>query len=284
MPRAVIVAAGPDLESLPSEAQDVANILSSGGYTVRLCIGADASRAGLQRVAGEGPCELAWLGCHAGVDGFGLSDGPFGAGEFGVWLAQIGAAECVLNACYSLDHVAAIQRAAPGLGVACTIDPAGVGDNQAWTAGVYMARGYVETGDMAAAVRGASGSGALQYRYIPAGGRGNGKSGGRMSNEDQELLRQLVGAIKGDGFTGIGLIRQWQQLSGELAAYVEEQEKQRAEQGRINQAHEDRLRALEGNRQAPMAVTERSVYISVIVVTALALLLLGGIMALNGVL
>ena len=42
--RAVIIAAG-DLDSLPGEVQAVSNTLSAAGWTVRLCIGADASRA-----------------------------------------------------------------------------------------------------------------------------------------------------------------------------------------------------------------------------------------------
>jgi hypothetical protein len=43
MPRAVIVAAG-DLDSLPGEVQTVSNTLSAAGWTVRLCIGPDATR------------------------------------------------------------------------------------------------------------------------------------------------------------------------------------------------------------------------------------------------
>ena len=101
-----------------------------------------------------------------------------------------------------------------------------------------------------------------------------------MSQDDQDLLRQLVSAIKGDDYTGLGLIRQWQQLSDGLASYVEEQEEWRTEQARINTAHDERLRSLEGNK--PMAVTERSVYVSVIVVALLALALLGGVLLLNG--
>ena len=89
-----------------------------------------------------------------------------------------------------------------------------------------------------------------------------------MSNEDQELLRSLVNAIKGDGFTGVGLIRQWQNLSDTLANYVEEQEKWRAEQQHVNQAHEERLRALEG--QKPLSVTESSVYIAIAAIATLA--------------
>ena len=101
-----------------------------------------------------------------------------------------------------------------------------------------------------------------------------------MSQDDQELLRQLVSAIKGDGYTGIGLIRQWQNLSESLANYVEEQEKWRAEQQRVHLAHEERLRALEG--QKPIAMSERSAYIAIISVAAVALLMLIAVIVLNG--
>ena len=275
--RAVIVATG-NLDSLPAEVQDVSNILSSAGWVVRLRIGADATRAGLARAVSEGPCDLAWFGCHAGADGFALGDGVLSAPDLGVWLAQMGATECVLNACHSLEHVTAIQRAAD-CGVACSIDPAGVSDALAWVTGVAIARAFVTGGDMAAAVAAATGNGITLYRYIPRGGRGTGRAG-RMSNEDQELLRQLVSAIKGDGYTGIGLIRQWQNLSESLANYVEEQEKWRAEQQRVNQTHEERLRALEG--QKPIAMSERSAYIAIISVAAVALLMLIAVIVLNG--
>jgi hypothetical protein len=46
MSRAVIVATG-DLDHLPQEIQTVSNVLNAAGWTVRLCIGADATRAGL---------------------------------------------------------------------------------------------------------------------------------------------------------------------------------------------------------------------------------------------
>ena len=59
--RAIIVASG-NLDDLPAEIQTVANVLSAAGWTVRLCIGADASRAGLLAAAGEGDVDLAWFG------------------------------------------------------------------------------------------------------------------------------------------------------------------------------------------------------------------------------
>ena len=277
MQRAVILATG-NLSSLPAELQDVANILSAAGWTVRLCLDADATRAGLQRAAGEGAVDLAWFICHSTADGFVLSDGTMSPADLGAWLALVGAHECVLNACYSLEHVTAIQRVA-SCGVACTIDPAGVSDALALTVGVAIVRAYVELRDMAAAVAVATGNGLIQYRYVPRGGRGA-RAGGRMSNEDQELLRSLVNAIKGDGFTGVGLIRQWQNLSDTLANYVEEQEKWRAEQQHVNQAHEERLRALEG--QKPLSVTERSVYIAIAAIATLAVLLAVAMIAING--
>lgn len=274
MPRAIIVATG-DLDSLPAEVQDVANILSAAGWTVRLCIGDDASRAGLARAAGEGAATLTWLGAHAGSDGFLLADGVLPAADWGAWLAQVEAPETVINTCYSLEHVTAIQRRAAA-GVACTIDPTGVGDKLAWLAGVAIARNFVATGDMAAAVAAVSGNG---YRYIPRGGRGGG-GGGRMSNEDQELLRQLVMAIKGDGMTGLGLIKQWQQLADGLARFMDEERAARVEQGRVNQEHDTRLRALEGGK--PVAMSERSAYIAVTVVAAVAVLLLVAVLILGG--
>jgi hypothetical protein len=58
MPRAVIVAAG-DLDSLPAEVSTVANTLSSAGWTVRLCVGGDATRAGLLKRKPDQAVDLA---------------------------------------------------------------------------------------------------------------------------------------------------------------------------------------------------------------------------------
>lgn len=275
--RAVIVASG-DLPDIPAEAQDIANILSAAGWIVHLCSGADASRAGLARAANEGGAALAWIDAHADERGFGLADGVLPAADLGAWLAQIGAGECVLNTCYSLEHVTAIQRAAP-VGVACTIDRAGVGDALARVVGVSIARCYVETGDMARAVREAAGSESGGYRYIPRGGRRGGGTGG-MGIEDQELLRQLVAAIRGDGMTGAGLIVQWQQLANRLDTFMIEERRARLEQERVNDEHERRLAALEGGK--PVAMTERSIYIGIIAVVAVAVLLLVATLLLDG--
>ena len=111
MSKAIIVATG-DLDHLPREVQTIANELSANGWIVRLCISGDASRAGLMAAAGEGDVDLAWFGLHSGPDGFALSDGVWPPAQLGTWLRNVNACDVVLNSCYSIEHVDAIQRAA----------------------------------------------------------------------------------------------------------------------------------------------------------------------------
>lgn len=279
MARRAVIVASSDMPDMPAEAQDVANILSAAGWVVHLCSGADASRVGLARAADEGRAQLAWVDAHADERGFGLADGVISAADLGAWLAQLGAAECVLNTCYSLEHVTAIQRAAP-VGVACTIDRAGVGDALARVVGVGIARRFAETGDMARAVREAAGSESGGYRYIPRGGRRGGGDGGRMNMDDSEVLRQLVGAIKGDWMTGEGLISQWQRLSRRMDEFMAEERAARLQQERVNDEHDRRLLSLEGGK--PVAMSERTAYIAIVSVAATAALMLLVLLLLNG--
>ena len=189
--RAVIIAAG-DLDSLPGEVQAVSNTLSAAGWTVRLCIGADASRAGLLAAAGEGTVDLAWFGLHSSADGFALSDGVWPPSQLGTWLRNVNACDCVLNSCYSIEHVDAIQRAADSVGVACTINPAGVDDALAWQVGVHLARAYAVTEDLRSSVQWASGAGSLAYRFIPpaAEAAAGGIRGGRMAMDESAGIRE----------------------------------------------------------------------------------------------
>ena len=224
MPRVVIVATGPDLDSLPAEVQDVANAFSMGGWTVRLCIGQGASRAGLSEAAAEGPAWLVWLGCHSDAGGFALDDGVLSPAELGRWLVSAGAQECVLNSCYSLEHVTRIQRAAAGVGVACSIEAAGVPDLLAWQVGVPLAEEYVESGDMAAAVRAATGEGVAQYRYIPARRRGAGGGQGMTVDRIEEQLALLNRALLGEPNVGaLGLLARVNELSAQLTTLTNEQ-------------------------------------------------------------
>jgi len=275
MPRIVIVATGPDLDSLPDEVQDVANIYSDAGWTVRLCIGKDATRTGLARAAEEGPAELVWLGCHSDGKGFGLEDGPLPPAELGRWLARVGASECVLNACYSLEHATAIQRAAP-VGVACAIDPQGVDDLVAWGTGVAIARRHVETNDMAQAVAAATGGGIVQYRYLPA--RRRGAEGGRgmpVDKNTEEQLAKLVRAVLGEPDAGyIGLVAAVTRLQSQIASMAEEQ-RVRNEEQHIWRAEVDRkIAAIEHDthESAPPSARVTGLMVGAFAILALILL------------
>ncbi len=274
MSKAIIVAAG-DLEHLPSEIQTVSNTLSAAGWTVRLCLAGDASRAGLLAAAGEGDVDLAWFGLHSTADGFVLSDGIWPSSELGAWLRNVNACDVVLNSCYSIEHISAIQRAADGVGVACTINPAGVDDELAWQVGVHLVRAYAVTEDLRASVQWATGAGSLAYRYIPAAAdAAGGIRGGRLAMDEsagiREDLRLLMQAVQGDSKIGApGLLPRVAALQVSFDAMVAEQREWREEQREWRADVERRISQLE--RPKPVVVSERSVYVaSVIIVLTLA--------------
>ena len=273
MSRAVIVAAGA-LDSLPAEVQIVANELSEAGWTVRLCLGDDATRAGLLRAAGEGAVDLAWLALHSTAAGFGLNDGPLPAADMGIWLGNIGAPDVVINACYGVQHVADIQRAADGAAVATTIDPAGVDDNVAGQVGVYLVRSYIISRDLQAAVRQASGFGSVQYRFFPAGGRW--AEGRRRMPVDrvEEQLALLVRALQGEPGSGtVGLLTRVSELSAQLAVLANEQRQWR-------QDVERRLDLIERDRY--IQVSPRLMFAGVAFGALCAILLLVLLLRLGG--
>lgn len=286
MSRAIIVATG-DLDNLPAEIQTVANILSAAGWTVRLCIGTDASRAGLLAAAGEGDVDLAWIGLHSTGEGFVLSDGVWPPSQLGVWLRNVNACDVVLNSCYSIEHVDAIQRAADGVGVACTINPAGVDDALAWQVGVHLARAYAVTEELRSSVQWASGAGSLAYRFIPsaADAAAGGIRGGRMAMDEsagiREDLRLLMQAVQGDGRTGApGLLPRVAALQASFDAMVIEQRQWRDEQREWRGEVERRIEQLE--RPKPVVISERSVYIASVIIVLLLAGLLAAVMLFNG--
>ena len=284
--RCVIVATG-DLDNLPAEIQTVANVLSAAGWTVRLCIGADATRAGLLAAAGEGDVDLAWFGLHSGADGFALSDGVWPPAQLGTWLRNVNACDCVLNSCYSIEHVDAIQRAADSVGVACTINPAGVDDALAWQVGVHLARAYAVTEDLRSSVQWASGAGSLAYRFIPpaAEAAAGGIRGGRMAMDEsagiRDDLRLLMQAVQGDGRTGApGLLPRVAALQASFDAMATEQRQWREEQREWRADVERRIGQLE--RPKPVVVSERSVYVASVLIVLLLAGLLAAVMLFNG--
>jgi len=273
MKRAIIVAAGDDIEGLAAEIQAVANAFSSGGWIVRLCMGGDASRAGLLAASEQRPFDFAWLGMHSSEQGFGLSDGIMPPAEVGQWLQHIGASRAVLNSCYSAEHIAAIQRSAPDIAVTATIDPAGVPVELAWSTGVYLARDYIETEDLQAATLTASGFGAIQYRYFPEVGISNGRARKRMQTSNEDIVRQLTEALAGSTLSGEpGLFARLNKLSSQLEAFIAEQQRTNAAQAASNAETDRRLRLLESRQ--PLQISAREVVISVLFVLAVSAVIL----------
>ena len=202
--------------------------------------------------------------------------------QLGTWLRNVNACECVLNACYSIEHVATIQRAADGCGVACTIAPGGVDDAEAWQVAVYLARAYAGTGDMAAAVRQASGAGSLQYRYLPAGGLAAGRGGGRMpADRIEEQLGQLIRALYGEDKNAVpGMVQRLTDLQHDVRAMADESRQWREEQRQWREDTERRLALLE--QAKPVLVSEKTAWIAGVLTVVIMVGMLTALMLLNG--
>jgi hypothetical protein len=269
MKRAIIVAAG-DVDGLPEEVQAVANEFNGAGWAVRLLLGNEASRAGLLAAADKRRFDFAWLGMHSGSAGFGLTDGVMPAAELGQFLGHIGASNAVLNSCFSAEHVTAIQRAAPSLAITATIDPAGVATDQAWTTGVYLARDFIESGDLQAATAAASGFGAIQYRYFPAVGRAKRRN---MQGDNEDIVRQLTEALAGSTLTGEpGLFVRLNRLATQLEGFIAEQQKTNNAQQQTNAETAARLKLLE--QRQPLQMSSREAAGTIFLVLTIALLVL----------
>lgn len=185
-----------DLDT-PAEVQAVANVFSAARWVVRI---AEGSRRGLRETLFAGSFDLVWFAGHGGAEGLALIDGVWKPAEVGRWLSALNAWGLVANACFSAEHVMAIQRIAD-VDVVATIAPEGVEDSEAAETALYLATALVETGDLAQACRAASGNGALQYRFFPGGGeRMAVRSADEQATHDD--LAALVAVFKGDPRTG----------------------------------------------------------------------------------
>lgn len=192
----VIAPATAELDT-PAEVQAVANVFSAARWVVRITEG---SRRGLREALFAGRFDLVWFAGHGGPDGFALIDGVWKPAEVGRWLSAVQAWGLIANACFSAEHVMAIQRVAD-VDVVATIAPDGVADDEAAEAALFLATALVETGDLAQATRAASANGALQYRFFPGGGDSMAvRSADEQAQHDD--LAALVGVFKGDPRTG----------------------------------------------------------------------------------
>jgi hypothetical protein len=267
--KVLIIAHGADLTQATREAQDVLNILQAGGCNVHLLANQDVTLDCFDEVLDHGPFDLVWLIVHSGSDGFLLADEVISSAQLGQWLHATRCRQVVLNSCFSAEHVDEIQRAAT-VDIVATIDPSGVKDRLARSTGVYLARAFIDTGDLEEACLRASGNGLVQYRWFPAGdrlrsdGRRIGLADKSGDSKLEEQLTSLLRAVRGDAENGyIGLVGRVNDIQTQLRTFTDEQRAWRAETER-------RLATLEASRNR--ALSSR---ISLIVSLALVVLVLG---------
>ncbi len=227
-----------------SSAMEVANTFSAAGWIVRLVQGDDASRAGLGRAIGGAGYDLVWLWAHSDKLGFKLSDDVITPTELGQFISMTGAADVVLNACFSIEHVETLQRGA-NVNVVATINPDGISASAAWSTAVYLAKALTDTGDLRSAYNIASANGLAQYRYIPSSGL---KMSSPNKNDDLwDTVQQLVVAIQGNAFTRTpGMLDEVRGIATKLDSYMREDAAWKSR-------FEDRLTTLEARRPAEMS-------------------------------
>lgn len=145
----------------------------------------------------------------------------------------------------------------------------------AWQVGVHLVRAYVANGDMRSAVIRASGAGALQYRYLPAGGPAADRGGGRMATDKiEEQLALLLRALYGEEKNKVpGLVQRVDEIQQTLHIMAAERQQWREETER-------RLSKLE--QVKPVTMSERSVLLSGAMVIATISLLMVLLLMLNG--
>ncbi len=263
------------LDTLPSEAQEVVNVLSAAGWRVRL-VQQPVTKLELFRAADEGEYELGWLGAHSGKDGFALDSEVVSPLEIGSFFAAAGCRDVVLNSCFSAEHVDAIQQVAPTCNIVATIRPEGIADQEAWSAALYLVRRFVRVGSLREAQR-QGGTG--QYRWFPAPSPGMSRA---MDNEALRRLEmtteRLVRALQGDEFSrSPGLIASMLSLQDEMRAYVRaDQEWKRKTEERIEAVEEIQAQGRTVTMQGTALFIWLTVVAVLIAVVAIATYVLSG--------
>ena len=153
------------LGKLSNESQEVVNVLSAAKFRLHLFQN-PVNRLELYRAVDRGPFSLGWVGTHSSEKGFDLGEEVIEPIEFGRFLQQARTTDLVLNSCFSIEHVKAIQQVAR-VNIVATIDPDGVDDAEAWISGLYLARAIARTVDLLEAYQQTLAGGITQYQWFP---------------------------------------------------------------------------------------------------------------------
>lgn len=150
--------------NMQREGQELANLLGEAGYRVTT-LQTNINTMELYRLASKSSIELVWLVSHSAAEGFAFGETTIPPREMGLFLHQAQTVDLVLNACYSAEHVQAIQRLA-NVNVLAAITQ-NLADIDALTSALYLARSLA-TGHSLRDAYTQTLSGGSDYRWFPA--------------------------------------------------------------------------------------------------------------------
>lgn len=230
-----------DTDTMPSEAQEVINVLGSSGYSVQLL--QTVTSLELYRTLQRGPYPLVWIASHSNSQGFSFGQTLITPEELGQFLEEARTRDVVLNSCYSMEHVITLQGICSA-NIVATINPA-IDDRVAWSSALYLATSFTRTGTLRSAYQAVLSSGESPYRWFPAL-RARSKSV-RDDDENDNIVRmektieRLTRIIQGDPYLqATGIINAVSALQQALKEHIVANDQWRNET-------EVRLRVLEAN-------------------------------------
>lgn len=186
--KSCLILTSTDTATMPSEAQEVVNLLTKNQYTVQL-LQSNVTSLELYRTLQRGPYPLVWVAAHSGEAGFVFASTLITPTELGQFLEEAQAQDLILNSCYSAEHVTTIQQIC-NANIIATIKP-DVEDKIAWSSALYLAAALVRTGNLREAYQTIlTGSGSV-YRFFPAL-----KSNKRTMIPDEDRIGKLEKALE----------------------------------------------------------------------------------------
>lgn len=256
-----------DTPNMPSEAQEVINILNGHGYSVQL-LQTNVTSLELYRALQRGPYPLVWIASHSDQHGFMFGTSVIAPTELAQFLEEARADDLVLNSCFSSDHVTQIQSICK-VNVLATITQV-IDDKLAWSSALYLASAVSRTNDLYEAYRTILSGTGSPYRWFPRSKMRNQVPENNLDRAEKSL-ENVMRILHGDPYIhAAGIVDLVSNLQSILREHIETSEQWKRET-------EIRIRVLEatspGNTLVLTRQTVRLLLISFIVSTGLIILL-----------
>lgn len=238
-----------DTPNMPSEAQEVINVLGSNGYNVQL-LQSNISSLELYRTLQRGPYPLVWVASHSSEQGFMFGATLIKPVELAQFLEEAKATDLVLNSCYSIDHISQIQGIS-NVNVVATIDP-NLDDKLAWSSALYLATSLVRNGTLRQAYQTVLAGSGSPYRWFPAlRVRTNTVQEENVLDRVEKSLDRVMRILHGDPYLhAAGIVDLVSNLQTTLKEHVESDEQWKRET-------EVRIRVLEANNPGATVILTR---------------------------